>query len=298
MFMILKQSLSILKKSREGTEKLSIFCVVTNIVSGRGKKIMRTLSQRVKEKAKNKVVPIMPILIGALIILGIILLILYFLIPYLPENIRNTITLISNNDLGRNKNTLINFFNAYGNSKQYIFLFIQLLQVLFAPIPGQLAGLLGGFLFGFWQGLLLTMAGLLIGSFIAMSIGRILGESIVRKFISSSILSKFDCLISEGGIGNFFIIFLLPALPDDAVCFIAGLTRLSIWKLLFVCIIGRLPGMAVLTFAGASVDTNILLAKVIFAIAMILALFIWLFDAELKEYFYRFSMREKNGKEL
>ena len=52
------------------------------------------------------------------------------------------------------------------------------------------------------------------------------------------------------------MIFLLPALPDDAVCFIAGLTRLPLWRLLLVGLAGRLPGMAVLAYVGANLDVR------------------------------------------
>ena len=79
--------------------------------------------------------------------------------------------------------------------------------------------------FGLWKGLYLSMFGLAVGSLIAISASRLLGERLVRKFVPQPVLSKFDYLMTEGGITNFFMIFLLPALPDDAICFIAGLTR-------------------------------------------------------------------------
>jgi uncharacterized membrane protein YdjX (TVP38/TMEM64 family) len=152
-------------------------------------------------------------------------------------------------------------------------------------------GLLGGFVFGFWGGLLLTMLGLTIGSLIAISLSRLIGEKLVRKFVPGTVMEKFDYLITKGGYANFFMIFLLPALPDDAVCFMAGLSRLNVFGLMLACILGRLPGMAVLTFAGASVDYDPSLAKIIFTIAMICALFIWFFQEEITEKFYSLSKK-------
>jgi len=52
-----------------------------------------------------------------------------------------------------------------------------------------------------------------------------------------------------------------------------------------VCFFGRLPGMAVLSFTGASADSNVLLAKTVFSIAMIVALFICLLDEEIEMFF-------------
>ncbi len=41
---------------------------------------------------------------------------------------------------------------AKGADAEWIFILIQVLQVVFAPIPGQAAALAGGFIFGFWKG--------------------------------------------------------------------------------------------------------------------------------------------------
>ena len=43
---------------------------------------------------------------------------------------------------------------------------------------------------------------------------------------------------------------LLPALPDDLVCFVAGLTKIPIWKLMIASVVGRFPGMLVLSMVG------------------------------------------------
>ena len=253
--------------------------------------MIKDISTRVLQKLKKKFISITPAIIGASILFIIISIILYIIKPFIPVHLQEVLDLLNNSDWKTSKNSLKSFFDGFGASKQYIFIFVQLLQVLFAPIPGQITGLLGGFLFGFWHGLFLTTLGLSLGSFIAMTGARFFGETIVRKFVPRHITAKFDYLITEGGIFNFFMIFLLPALPDDAVCFMAGLTRLSLWKLVFVCVMGRLPGMAVLTFAGSSVSSNenLFLAKSIFIAAIIVAFFVWLFDEEIKEYFYKLS---------
>lgn len=257
---------------------------------------MRNLNM-ILNKIKKKLTSLLFILIGSFVLLLILWIIIYFLKPIIPQKYQVFITLISSNDWEASKNYIKDFFDSFGNFKLIIFIVIQLLQVLFAPIPGQLTGFLGGFLFGFWKGTLLTMIGLSIGSLMAMSIGRFLGKNIIRKFVPENILLKFDYAVKEEGFMNFFLIFLLPALPDDAVCFMAGLTRLSIWKLMIVCVLGRLPGMAVLTFIGSNVDTNILIAEAVLIIAIIISFIIWLFNDELKEYFYLLSKNQKQNNE-
>jgi uncharacterized membrane protein YdjX (TVP38/TMEM64 family) len=58
----------------------------------------------------------------------------------------------------------------------------------------------------------------------------------------------------QHGLLTFFFIMLLPALPDDLVCFVAGLTRIPVWQLLVATVVGRLPGMLVLSLLGDGVS--------------------------------------------
>jgi uncharacterized membrane protein YdjX (TVP38/TMEM64 family) len=48
-----------------------------------------------------------------------------------------------------------------------------------------------------------------------------------------------------------FLVFLLPFLPDDAVCFVAGLTTLPLLELIVLALVGRLPGVFVANWIGA-----------------------------------------------
>ena len=176
-----------------------------------------------------------------------------------------------------------------GEGSEWLFILIQVLQVVIAPIPGQAAAFAGGFIFGFWKGWGLTTLGLVIGSLIAMSLARLLGISLVRKVVPESIIQRFDSVISDGGYMTFFMIFLLPALPDDAVCFLAGLTKLKLLPLSVVCLLGRAPGMAVLSLTGAGfADGLTLWAEILFGVMMVLSVLLWLFWEIIEEWVYNF----------
>jgi len=69
---------------------------------------------------------------------------------------------------------------------------------------------------------------------------------------------------------------------------IAGLTRLPVWKLVLVCVLGRLPGTAALTFVGASVGSNMLIANVLLA-AIVAACVVWLWSEEIETLARRLS---------
>lgn len=235
-----------------------------------------------RERMVKKFRSIIMVVAFAFVLTGILLLLVWAARPFLPEYVLSRLELLGQTDWENSKTAVRDWFASLGAWGPAFFIGVQVLQVLVAPIPGQLAGLAGGFVFGFWRGLLYTMIGLGIGSLIAMSLGRLFGWKIVRRFVSPSIMERFDQVITDGGQFSFFMIFLLPALPDDAVCFLAGLTQLCLSGLWLGCILGRLPGMAVLSFAGAGLGSGGIVGHVVFGFAMVCSLVIWLFDEEIE----------------
>jgi uncharacterized membrane protein YdjX (TVP38/TMEM64 family) len=135
-----------------------------------------------------------------------------------------------------------------------LFTLLAILQVILAPIPGQLTGIAGGFLFGAFWGTVYSMLGILIGSFIVFYFSRKLGRPFVEKIIEKKKLNHWHEKIEAGGIPILFTIFLLPIFPDDLICYIAGLTRLKIKNLMLVAFFGRLPSHIVLSIIGAGSD--------------------------------------------
>ena len=80
-----------------------------------------------------------------------------------------------------------------------IFMGLQALQVIIAPIPGELTGILGGYLFGQWVGLLYSTMGLTVGSVAAFAVGRWLGARYVQKLVSPDIGARWASLWKRRG---------------------------------------------------------------------------------------------------
>ena len=133
-----------------------------------------------------------------------------------------------------------------------IYIFMQIAQTVLAPIPGGAVGLVGGFLFGWW-GILWTLIGSTIGYWIVLSLSRRLGRPFVEKVVSKELMAKFDYLTDNRGPLVFFLIFLIPGLPDDIVMYIAGLSKISIRKLLVMATVGRIPAIIGTNMIGHSV---------------------------------------------
>jgi uncharacterized membrane protein YdjX (TVP38/TMEM64 family) len=131
---------------------------------------------------------------------------------------------------------------------------LYIAQVLIAPIPGQFISFAAGYLYGFWPGLLYCWLAAVIGSAAAMGLARLAGRPLIVRFVSLELLDRLDRLAAGRGLGFFFLVFLIPGLPDDATCFLAGLTRLPLSALLVAAAIGRMPGIAAGVWAGASAE--------------------------------------------
>jgi uncharacterized membrane protein YdjX (TVP38/TMEM64 family) len=233
-------------------------------------------------RLRDKLLPMIPVLLIAAAVFGVAWILTMLITPFLPERWQVILTLLQDGDWHTARDKLREALESSVLAVELAFILLQALQVIIAPIPGQLAGLLGGYLFGFWKGLTLTMLGLTLGSLAAMLLGRAFGEQVVRRFVPADLMGKLDTLISQGGLWNFFVIFLLPALPDDAVCFVAGLTRLRIWQLIAVMFLGRLPGMAVLCYVGQSAAEDVGAGSIVFGIAMAISAVAWFFSEELE----------------
>jgi uncharacterized membrane protein YdjX (TVP38/TMEM64 family) len=125
-------------------------------------------------------------------------------------------------------------------------------QVLLAPIPGQVVGLANGYLFGVFWGTIYSLAGVMLGSALAMGLGRWLGRPAVVRLVGAAALARWDTLAAHRGPLFFFLVFLLPLVPDDVACFAVGLSPLSIPYILTLAALGRLPGLIASSWIGAN----------------------------------------------
>jgi len=158
-----------------------------------------------------------------------------------------------------------------------LFILLQLAQVIIAPIPGQISGFVGGLAFGTVWGTVYSMIGAAIGFTLIFIFARKLGRPFVERFVDKKLLEKFDYLTEANGAFIFFLIFLLPAFPDDIICYLAGLSKIRISTLVIISLLGRLPGYFVLSLSGAGVaDSNIQLTLGLVTVLMIVfAVGVW-----------------------
>jgi len=152
----------------------------------------------------------------------------------------------------RDQSALRAWLTSFGAWAPLASIAVSALQVIFAPIPGQVTGLVSGYLFGVWLGVLYSLIGVMLGTSTILALTRRWGRPLAAKLVPAAQLVKLDHLVERRGELLFFLIFLLPFLPDDLTCFAIGLTRLPIGRMLVWITLGRLPGLIVASWMGAN----------------------------------------------
>lgn len=151
---------------------------------------------------------------------------------------------------------MLSFIDSLGPLGVVGFILIQTAQVVAAPIPGEVTGLLGGFIYGPLLGVIFSTIGLTLGSYIAFSLSRTFGRPFVDRFVSKSVMSRFDYLLHHKGAFLVFLLFLIPGFPKDYLCYILGLGHLTTMEFLVIGSLGRLFGTILLTLGGDYIRTS------------------------------------------
>src|SRR5574337_120407 len=118
------------------------------------------------------------------------------------------------------------YIKTFGPYGPLVFIGLQVLQVVAAPIPGEATGIIGGYLFGTFRGLLYSTIGLTIGSCLAFGLGRWLGHHFVKRFVNQTNYEKFVFLTRVQGKWVTFLLFLFLVFPKDFLCYILGVSPL------------------------------------------------------------------------
>lgn len=152
-----------------------------------------------------------------------------------------------------NRGAIAQYVRDFGPFGPIVFIVLQALQVVAAPIPGEATGILGGYLFGTLAGLVYSTIGLTIGSCLGFGLGRWLGLPFVRRLITQGTYHRFDFLTQAKGELVVFLLFLIPGFPKDILCYILGVSPIPFGTFFLASTIGRIPGTWLLSMQGTQV---------------------------------------------
>lgn len=153
--------------------------------------------------------------------------------------------------LFRDMERLQTFIRSCGVWAPLVFILMQIMQILLAFIPGGLLLSGGVAAFGPWLGLLYNMVGTLLGSSLNFAIARRWGRPLARRLMPEKTWNRYVGWLDENQ-RKFQRLFaaaiLLPFFPDDALCLVAGLTRMR-WSGFLLILLLKLPSVACYSLA-------------------------------------------------
>ncbi len=198
---------------------------------------------------------------------------------------------------------LRSYVASYGRFTVPIFIAIQFLQVVVLPIPSMVTIGAGVALFGPFYGAFYSLIGILSASIIAFFIGRHLGYKVVSWIIGEKSLQKGLQLVKGKDTIVLTFMFLFPFFPDDVLCFVAGLSTMSVKFYLVMITATRITGIVLSSYSlGGKIipfDTwwGIALWVSIFVITCVLCVIIYKngesIEKKIKGFFKR---KNANGK--
>lgn len=207
-------------------------------------------------------------------------------------------------DIMRDEGSFQAYLERSGSWMTALFITLQFLQVVVLPIPSTVTVVAGSALFGPFWGSLYSLLGILIGSLFAFLIGRYAGYRVVAWLVGKETLDKWLKKIKGKDKLLLTAMFLLPVFPDDVLCFVAGISSMSLWYFVVVILLSRILAIFTTSYSVTLIPFNTWWGLLLWAvlISLVVVLFIVLYkksDAILgwfEKKFHRETRREVKTK--
>lgn len=106
-------------------------------------------------------------------------------------------------------------------------------------------------LFGALYGFIISTISVFLASSLMFLIGNTLGEKTIEKLVGKKSLEKAQNLLDMKSKMLLPLMFLFPVFPDDALCMVAGMTKMRYWYFAIIVAIFRTVGVATICFLGS-----------------------------------------------
>ncbi len=134
---------------------------------------------------------------------------------------------------------LRSFLDKFGIFAPLIFIIIQIVQVVIPLIPCSISTGVGVVIFGPFWGFIYNYTGIVIGSIIVFFIARRYGMPLIRKMFKQELIDKYIGWLNSGKkFERFFAAAIFfPVAPDDFLCYLAGVTNISVKKYIAIILL-------------------------------------------------------------
>jgi len=148
-------------------------------------------------------------------------------------------------------------------------------QVIVALIPGEPLEIGAGIAFGVFEGTLLSLLGIFLGSLAVFVFVRKWGVKFVEVFFPVEKIQSLRFLQNSRRFEIvLFLIMMIPGTPKDLISYFVGLTKIKLPHWLFITTVARIPSVISSCMGGEAIGSeNYLSAVIVFAVTLVLSCF-------------------------
>ncbi|MDD2957617.1 MAG: TVP38/TMEM64 family protein [Lachnospiraceae bacterium] len=152
------------------------------------------------------------------------------------------------------------FLQPFGLWAPVIFTLIQAVQVVIPILPGGVSCLGGVLLFGAGWGFFYNYVGICIGSVIAFLLAKRYGRPLVQSIVSERSYERYSKWLDGGKKFDrcFMAAIFFPVAPDDLLCYLAGLTKMSVKKFTAIILLAKPASIALYSMGLVFVTRTLL----------------------------------------
>jgi uncharacterized membrane protein YdjX (TVP38/TMEM64 family) len=217
-----------------------------------------------REKAVKTLLAVAKFAVLIVIIVGIPLL-TYLRHPDVLENFRSL------DDINA-------ILDEYHGKSILIYVFLQIIQIIVAFLPGQALQFAAGYAYSFFLALLLSLTGIIIGTILTFYLGKIFGTDLVYLIFGKQKLERFITLLnSKKAYIAVFLLYLFPGIPKDIFSYAAGISKMKVIPFTIISIIARTPALAMSLLVGNMLRSQsyvgiIIVSAIVLAIVIVCAI--------------------------
>jgi len=167
---------------------------------------------------------------------------------------------------------VVDFLKIYETQSIFVYIGLQILQVVISVLPGQVFQLAAGYLYSFFPALLYALIGAALGTMISFSLARVLGRDFVHLFFGEKNTEYYmQRLNSKRAYTIVFLLYLIPGIPKDMISYVAGISEMKFKPFVMLSVIGRLPGMMGSIMLGSMWNNGHYTGMIILGIVAVIA---------------------------
>ncbi len=152
----------------------------------------------------------------------------------------------------KNPEILRQWVEGFGPFGPLAFIFLQALQVVLAPLPGEVTGFVAGYLFGAFWGFFYAMVGIILGASFSFWLARKFRKILAPRLAKSPYFYRLERFMQRRGVMAAFICYLIPGFPKDYLNYFLGFFPIPFRVFLIIMSLGRIPGTLALAIQGDS----------------------------------------------